>query len=327
MGNIVMVCLAVLALGLFLAIATASVDTNVRLNVTFNASAASDKMHGALSVNGIPWLPLAPDSPLRYNNTVSTQTNRTLQLFSTATVRGSDALGSFLATTLSWRASAPEDIRGKAASTASSPLLETTVRVYSSGTLAVFSSRLHLPLANCTAPDGAMPSVAFPRYAVGASTPAAELGYAYWHGLWPQPVVGSGLSRRSPRQPPARHDGPVVFSSVLPNGTRAALVLAPLNDPLNTVFTITDSTVTQDDVLSFGPAPALAAVPAGYACEVAAVVGEGTTAAMATLRGVLRAYNGGPTRRVADPFVERLTLWTDNGAYLFWNPAGALGRC
>lgn len=264
------------------------------------------------------WLPFATSVQCRYNGASLSLAYGSLALINTTRDEGEDVFGSFTRTTLLM------------ADLTHQPLFAIGVRVYDESNLAVAFSQTRREFTGCNASDAEPPAIGFPAFSVGKGSPTEAKGYAYWHGLWPQPVVGEGLSRDSPRHLPERHDGPVTFSSgVGETGQRLTVVLAPLNEPANTVFSVDGSLpgAAPQDVLAFGPAQTLAFIPEGYLTETLIVAGEGMTLAMEALRTALRQFHGGITRRLVDPFVQNLTFWTDNGAYEFWNDAGALCNC
>lgn len=122
---------------------------------------------------------------------------------------------------------------------------------------------------------------------------------------------------------PARHDGPVTFSS--PNSLqRETLVLGPVDNPIDTVWG-----VSSHNQLSFGPSGMITSLDVGFRQTLAVTVGAGMQEAMAAYGTVVKAYAQARSqtddvlRKLDDPTLTELGLWTDNGAVLFWNDEGA----
>ena len=148
-----------------------------------------------------------------------------------------------------------------------------------------------------------------------------HLGYAYFHGLWPQPVVSKNLTAL--QRLPNRYEGPVLFTDV--DGT--SVLLGPLNNVLNTVFNIVSSAGGKQGhakALAFGPSSMLTSLPQGYSTRVVLVVGDGATESIGRYGPLLsgnelqyRSYHFFRSR-IADPFVDKISAWTDNGAYYFY---------
>ena len=122
---------------------------------------------------------------------------------------------------------------------------------------------------------------------------------------------------------PNRYEGPVLFTDV--DGT--SVLFGPLNDPLNTVFNIVSSAGGKQGhvkALAFGPSSMLTSLPQGYSTRVVLVVGDGATESIGRY-GPLLSGNELQYRshhffrsRIADPFVDKISAWTDNGAYYFY---------
>ena len=170
-----------------------------------------------------------------------------------------------------------------------------------------------------TAVSGDMPIYNFPSVLLHQGL-LPELGYAYFHGLWPQPVVSKNLTALNVRLP-NRHEGPILFTST----KGSSVLLGPINDPLNTVFQIVKSGGRAMDppALAFGPSAMLTSLPYGYSNSIVLLVGNGATETIGRYGPIIRnklqyRYNLFASSRLADPFVEKLSAWTDNGAYYFY---------
>ena len=184
---------------------------------------------------------------------------------------------------------------------------------------------LHLlsPLHNTSLNTDAATCAAFPALRLDTSAFSASLGYAFWHGLWPIPHAGLGLNRTSAHEMlPARHDGPVAFSSAN-SLQRQTLVLGPVDNPVDTVWD-----VDVHNRLSFGPSGMITNLDVGFRQTLAVTVGAGMQDAMAGYGTVVKAYAQARSetddvlRKLKDPTLTELGLWTDNGAVLFWNDEG-----
>ena len=143
----------------------------------------------------------------------------------TNTSAGSDWLGGFEETALRWVSPAAEH-------SAAAIDIVTSVRLYSAlPHVAIFRTEVGSGLQR-TNRSGELPVVGFPSVALES---AETLGFALWHGLWPDPVVGQNLSVPLPGRP-NYHDGPVAWSCPEAAGKpRLSLLVGPLSDPLNTV--------------------------------------------------------------------------------------------
>lgn len=142
----------------------------------------------------------------------------------------------------------------------------------------------------------------------------------------------------------------VMFTST----SRTAVILGPLDDPLNIVYALRDRTNTAGRVLAFGPNAALVSIPEGYHYEVIVGVANGPTrgvklygdsivtkktkpatskqsttgsnpnkaAAPATPTSPFVRGDAGDNARMIDSMLTHVSAWTDNGAYNFWNAQG-----
>ncbi|EDQ87480.1 uncharacterized protein MONBRDRAFT_33304 [Monosiga brevicollis MX1] len=157
-----------------------------------------------------------------------------------------------------------------------------------------------------------------------------ELGFLYWHGLWPIPHAGTGLnSTLAHVSEPRRHDGAIVFTQpfdrnggTLPaSAAYSSLVVGPLSHLATTVFE-----VDAEQRLEFGPPSQISSLDANWTFSTLLVAGAGTTAAVHAYGAALKAWHGmvggANAARLSDPALTHVGFWTDNGAGDFWNEDG-----
>jgi hypothetical protein len=266
------------------------------LDVAFDAT--NSGLNSSLSVEGEMWLDLSCALMLQYKNAPVALTHA-----ATTHDTGSDALGPFERTTHSWRA-------GDGAA----DLISTSLRRYTRAgddDFAIFDMRAAQPLPGTATGSAQHPVLEFPRVALGKGAGrVAELSWLDWHGLWPIPNTGVGLTTMGGL--PQRRDGPVLFTSL----ERRSLLLGPLDEPLNTVH------AAGGGRLCFGPSGSLATLEQGWSYAVVIVAAGGPTLAMRRYGDLLQAAAGGAVQRLPDPAVSQLSYWTDNGAYYYYNAAG-----
>ena len=238
------------------------------------------------------------------------QTSGNLFFVSSKKADGEDGYGQYSSTVLSW-----------SINTASETDFTTEARLYPKENIVIFESKIAreggITNTNCS---GAIPILNFPTVLTGQGR-LPRLGYAYYHGLWPQPVVSKNLTAL--QRLPNRYEGPVLFTDV--DGT--SVLFGPLNDPLNTVFNIVNSAGGKQGhakTLAFGPSSMLSSLPYRYRYSVVLVVGDGATETVGRYGPLLngkelqyRSYHFSRSR-LADPFVDKISAWTDNGAYYFY---------
>ena len=266
-------------------------------------------------------LRLAKDTPvlLGAQGAAATQSSGSLTLLQTnASTAGEDTIGAYTETSLLWGISPPA-----ALSQPPQQQLRTAARRYAAQPRVVlFEACVEgAALLATNRSASSLPVIGFPSVEFSS---AQRLGYAYWHGLWPDPVIGLNLS--APLQGrPNYHDGPVVFSAPeAANGAegreRLSLLLGPFSDPLTTVFGATR------DSLFFGPSARVESLPAGHCYTTVAVLGDGVTDAVQRYGQLLQRRASPPgvqPKKLADPNLRSLSAWTDNGAFYFWNDYGA----
>lgn len=181
-------------------------------------------------------------------------------------------------------------------------------------------------------PDPNAPLVAFPSICTAPPAPllTPALGYAFWsgiQGLWPEPAVGRNISGAFAALSRAqRRDGPVLFSapaSAANPDERLSLLLGPLDDPLNTIFAPgraagAAAAGAGQPTLDFGLAAAIREpLPANHSYSMLVVAGAGPTQTLnryGQLTRLLLRGSAAPVPRLPDPFVQKLSYWTDNGA-------------
>ena len=142
-----------------------------------------------------------------------------------------------------------------------------------------------------------------------------SLSYALWEGLWPVPHIAMNLSSTDDLGAFARRDGPIIFTSE----HRQSLLIGPIDDLLNTVYRA-PSHSAHEPSLAYGPSGRLARIDAGYSYSVAMITGNGPTDAVRRYGDVLRLARGVDPktfRRLPDAAVEKISYWTDNGAFYF----------
>jgi hypothetical protein len=283
------------------------------LTVHFGASGQGQHVVGSVVVGKTIWFNLDANTAVHADGAWNSQSKRSLKLTSQKEDRGKDQYGKFSRTTLTWGL-APQK-----------PAFSTEVRSYPAENVAIFTTRVvsktGLSKTNLT---GAGTLLNFPSIQIGSGK-MPDLGFSYFHGLWPQPVVGKNLTSLKVRLP-NRHEGPVLFTSM----DRESVLFGPLDEHFNTVFDVGSSCGVRcgtGGVLAFGPSGSLLELPESYSYSVAAVFGNGPTD---TIRRYGKMVLGDPASstkdsaaiasagRVPDVFLEKVSAWTDNGAYYFY---------
>lgn len=300
-------------LALAVALSVTADAAEPELQVAFRATKDGFARSSVAVVGDEVWLQMAPYTPLHAFGKVFTQQDGSLHLatVSPQLTQGRDELGQYQQKSFVWT------LQGTNCN------VTTSMRVLSTGSV-VFSTVF--AGAEFSETNSSHPVIAFPSFQLNTRK-TASLGYAYWHGLWPQPVVSDNLSSDVfARERPARHDGPVMFSSnkaAGPGGPFVSIVIGPLDQPLSTVFDVRAS-VSSDEFLSFGPSGEFQKIDNGYCYSVVVVAGPGPTHTMESYGAALKKVRGinGRVTRLSDPFVDRISFWTDNGAVLFWNGDG-----
>jgi hypothetical protein len=226
------------------------------------------------------------------------------------TSNGVDSVGAYNESTLIWKKAGGEGSDQSESFTS----LHTSVRSYPK-VPGVVSFVTAVPTgARRTNRSRGLPIIGFPSIDLIS---AEKLGYAAWHGLWPDPFVGMNLS--SLPSPPSYQDGPVVFTSK----DGLSLLIGPLSDPLSTVHSI------KKESLTFGSSCAIENLPPSHTVSTVAVVGDGMHDVISKYGGIIRALHtpispktqqGIP--KLKDPTLQFLSAWTDNGAFYFWNAQG-----
>lgn len=277
-----------------------SLSTDVPLVVDFNAN--NSGLHGSLAVKGEIWWTLQTQTPLRFDGQVHSQNNVGLLYVSTNTTQGADVFGSWTRKAHTWAA------RGQ-------PVLETAYRQYSgSASLVVLEAIALIEWTGTNETTGASPLLQFPGFDLTGGA-GRNASYTLWSGLWPIPSVAP-VNRLDTELWKRRHDGPVMFTAY----DRTAVVVGPVNDTLNIVYTQTGT-----GTIAFGPSGTLTSVPAGRKFEVMVVARSGPTAALRSYGQLfLLATTGStvPVPKVPDEFVSYASAFTDNGAYYYWNADG-----
>jgi hypothetical protein len=292
-------------------------------------------------------LRLSPDTPVRAGAEEQAalhtfaQSAGTLQFVGRNAATGQDFIGNFTEISLLWQLHQRDgQLPLQQQPVASAASVSTTVRQYAENSrVVVFGVTVNgAPLLH-TNRSGQLPVIGFPSVDVASTE---KLGYAFWHGLWPDPVIGRNLSFPL-RGAPSYHDGPLVFTApeVAKGGPRLSVLLGPLSYPLTTVFGMAAASRPQNSSnaaaaqLYFGPSARVSQLPAGYNYSCVAVLGDGVTDSVRRYGLLLRrqARGGGgagltrtratANNKLRDPLLQSLSAWTDNGAYYFWNAAGA----
>lgn len=291
------------------------------LTVEFGADSAGELRAGLMAVEpGITrsrlQVQLSSDTPVLIGLSAAKQSSGTLQLLGTnASATGEDFIGSYTETALLWGIIAPDSLPGP-----QPQQLRTAARHYANNPrVVVFESCVvGAPLLETNHSASSLPVIGFPSVQFSS---VEQLGYAYWHGLWPDPVVGLNLS--DPLQGrPNYHDGPMVFSAHearAEGAGRLSILIGPLSDPLTTVFGATH------DSLYFGPSARVQSLPSGYCYTTVAVLGDGVTDTVKRYGELLQLQASASSvqpKKLADPNLRSLSAWTDNGAFYFWNAFG-----
>jgi hypothetical protein len=161
--------------------------------------------------------------------------------------------------------------------------------------------------------------IQFPAFDIPGCNTTASLGYTFWHGLWPQPQVGVNLTVPAfHAQLPERHDGPVLFTASNVSSAAQSLLVGPLSDPAVQLVTM-----SAKGKLAWGPSSYVNRVESGYSYQAVLVAGTGAHDTLQRYGAFLQQWYGDQVRtRMADPTLTKLSFWTDNGAYLFWDTAG-----
>eukprot|EP00943_MAST-04B_sp_MAST-4B-sp1_P004131 g4131.t1 len=295
-------------------------------NVPFGTTKKHNGVDGSIYVDDEKWLQFDQNTALFANSQWYSQSEKNgVSLVNTRKYAGDDIYGKFNSVELTWSINNQNNAD-----------FSTEVRSYVNEEIAVFTATILSTggLKNTSSSIKKLPILNFPSIYLSSKTKKYDtgivdkLGYAYFHGLWQGPVVKQNL-QILPRLP-ERHEGPVIFT----NSKGKTVLIGPLNDPLNLVFQITNSNGGNrgnEKVLSFGPSQMLQSLPEKYTYSVVAVFGEGATKTIQRYGKLLLGFpastlknvaNEMRSSRVPDPFLEKVTAWTDNGAYFFYDKLG-----
>ena len=326
--NVQFIFLFLIPLITFSVIKPIAIEANAdetRLKVIFNTRNSKKKgdiITGGLYVDNEKWLQFDENSALFANNKWNSQTAGSIVLIDTIdNIEGNDQYGKYSCIKKIWSLDTKL------------PSFSTEVCSYPSEEVAIFKTTIlsnDLKGTNGTNPK--FPIINFPSIYLDESGKhdngmIENLGYAYFHGLWQGPVVKQNL-QTLPRLP-QRHEGPIIFTDK--NGK--TVLLGPLNDPLNTVFQISSNNGNNKKVFSYGPSQMIESLPINYTYSVAAVLApiNGATNTIQRYGKMLLGHQASTMEdvaktmkqsRVKDPFVEKISAWTDNGAYFFYNNLG-----
>lgn len=282
-----------------------------------------DNASFTISVDGSMWLESAP---LR----LFSERWRSLVHGSVTTTDGTDVLGRYRCKNVTWNA---EESR---------IVLHTALCSYLEHDIAIFYQQLPLGAHGTNASNPVLPGqlrVMDPgNYPPVVSFPAVtgprleHLGFLTWESRmvsaeWGKNISSGPSGNNEPlitgRGPQGLSTGPVaLYDSEL----RTA-VFGPMDNFKNTVNHIRAS--VRGSVWETGVSSEVEELPAGFVHRTMLVVDQGVTAALDKWGSALRKVYGTSRVSKADPNVEYLSYWTDNGAYYSasaWGEAGGGGK-
>ena len=185
--------------------------------------------------------------------------------------------------------------------------IETSVRVYTDGTAAVFAMRfpngasgMNTTYSRGTVLPKASPSSAFPDF-VGSAGRLPQLGYLSWRGTM-CPATSTTGQLYAHVQDEGEDNGPVVLFSEF---NRATLVLSPLNNFMTAQHTATAQS------LVFGVGGEVESVPVNFTQEVLVALDVGITPALMHWGSLIRRFHQAPVK-LPDSSLRQLGYWTDN---------------
>lgn len=251
---------------------------------------------------------------------------RTLNRTGTVHSKGSDTIGAFTLVNVSW-ISAGAGAGGKD----DDLVLHTSLKVYGDGSTAIFIQQLPMGATGTNASNPVLPQgvremdpgnydpvVSFPALSGGK---LETLGYLTWQSRMVNAESGTNVTRGPGGQNEPLIDGmglqglstsgPVVLFDPQFN----SLVIAPMDNFKSVVHHVrggTGASATWDT----GVSSELTSLPPGFEHRTLLVAGRGITATLDAFGRTIRMALKTNRRMVqADPNLQYLSYWTDNGAY------------
>jgi hypothetical protein len=266
---------------------------------------------------GSPWFSFG-DAALHAESTWYGLAAGTLHPLSSSASNGSDAFGTYVATTFSLEA-----VGGGAAGLP----VSLTYACYTSG-LVAFNATLPAGANNTATGSGNTPVIHFPSFASGTTALGTTLGWLVNGGIWTLfELWGVGTSNAF-----ASTDGPVwIYNATFDPSTTApadspaapvAAVISPLSHfKASTASVVSDPTLTSgaSSRLVIGPLGTATSLPPRYTTSAGIwASSDGINAATFEWGAALQAAYG--TRRLPlsrDVLNDKLSYWSDNGAVYF----------
>lgn len=198
--------------------------------------------------------------------------------------------------------------------------VRTSVRAYADASVIVFRIEARTALTDLATGKFALPSIAWPAFGPGrrmdAGVPEGTRTYGHQYTEFALPVSGDAQASGflfAPHRPPVVQ--PLLF--IAPDGR--TLLLAPLDQFHEQIIAVPADPGHVDDGVRCGWHGDLAAVPAGFATELAVWAARSPRDALATWAAYLRLLHGTQRRsRYADALLAQLSYWTDNGAVYYY---------
>ena len=173
-----MASLGVTVLVCFLTLHCIGMASAERSRVSVEFAGSNHGVKGNIRIDGQTWFSFDKNTAFHTAREWYSQTSSNLFFVSSKKANGEDTYGHYNATVLSWSMS--EGLKTD---------FTTEVRLYPKKNIVIFESKIAREggIAN-TNFSGSIPILNFPSILMGQGR-LPHLGYAYFHGLWPQPVV------------------------------------------------------------------------------------------------------------------------------------------
>jgi hypothetical protein len=135
-----------------------------------------------------------------------------------------------------------------------------------------------------------------------------SLGYLFWTGRFLTPYWGQGLHNVS-----GIETGPIVLF----DGDKSTVVISALNN-FKVGMASTNMSNPAGPSLSFGLSGSLTSIPEGFTHQLLFYAGQGITNTIYEWGQAMQDYYSSKRYIEKDIFLNKLSYWTDNGAYYFF---------
>lgn len=249
------------------------------------------------------FFPTLLDPYVHENGRLCSEDNWCLLIVDVTDSQGSDSLGSYNITTKTWKTSLGAHV-------------VFSNRTYDDQGLTVYKQEFPDGLQGTSIGDTDGTTTAFPRLTLPTDDemPGAQWitpgGYMTGWTLFSSGSV-SDLNKFRDGE-----DGGIVVLFAPQNVIIPSVIVTPLNQPMATNVHLDHDTRTMD----FGVQGLADSIPAGFTLEVIMREDvEGIVRNVMNWGAAVQQYHGSSSK-IADPSIDYLSYWTDNGASLYYNP-------